>query len=120
MYALQTSATDYDLTGQIIWKAADILSKYIIDHCEDTFKGTRILELGSGPGLCGLIAAHYAKQVILSDYQDLVMDLIKMNIKDFDPKKCECSLNAVKLDWKECMKDNYYDSIEILDCDSKA
>ena len=31
VYALKTSSTDYDLTGQIIWKAADILSKYILD-----------------------------------------------------------------------------------------
>ena len=31
IYALKTSSTDYDLTGQIIWKAADILSKYILD-----------------------------------------------------------------------------------------
>jgi predicted nicotinamide N-methyase len=39
-----------------------------------------VLELGSGPGLCGLIAANYADVVVLTDYQELVMDLIDINI----------------------------------------
>ena len=57
LFALKTSSTDYDLTGQIIWKAADILSKYIIDELgEQTLKGKTVLEVGSGPGLCGLVA----------------------------------------------------------------
>jgi len=49
--ALKTSSTDYDLTGQIIWKAADILSKYTLDVLGPSeLKGKRVLELGSGPG----------------------------------------------------------------------
>jgi predicted nicotinamide N-methyase len=31
-------------------------------------KDKRILELGSGPGLGGFLTAHWAKQVIFSDY----------------------------------------------------
>jgi len=54
---LKASSTDYDLTGQIIWKAADILSKYIIDEMgESILKDKIVLELGSGPGLCALIS----------------------------------------------------------------
>ena len=53
---MKTSSTDYDLTGQIIWKAADILSKYILDGFgERELKGKTVLELGSGPGLCALV-----------------------------------------------------------------
>jgi predicted nicotinamide N-methyase len=52
----------------VIWKAADILSKYILDYCQEIFRDKTILELGSGPGLCGLISANFAKKVILSDY----------------------------------------------------
>lgn len=93
LYALKTSATDYDLTGQIIWKAADILSKYIVDHLgEQVLKGKTVLEVGSGPGLCGLVAQHWASHVVLSDYQDLVMDLININIKDCVPKVASCEL----------------------------
>ena len=43
-------------------------------------KDKSILELGAGPGLCGLIAANEARQVVLTDYMDVVMDLIDKNI----------------------------------------
>lgn len=69
IYALKAASTDFDLTGQIIWKAADILSKYILDVLgEGELKGKKVLELGSGPGLCALVAQHYASKVVLSDY----------------------------------------------------
>lgn len=45
-----------------------------------------MLELGSGPGLGGFLVAHWASKVTLSDYQDLVMDLIKINLKECNPK----------------------------------
>ena len=32
------------------------------------FKDKSVLELGAGPGLCGLVAANVAKTVVLTDY----------------------------------------------------
>eukprot|EP00351_Strombidinopsis_sp_SopsisLIS2011_P002382 CAMPEP_0116880380 /NCGR_PEP_ID=MMETSP0463-20121206/12292_1 /TAXON_ID=181622 /ORGANISM="Strombidinopsis sp, Strain SopsisLIS2011" /LENGTH=71 /DNA_ID=CAMNT_0004530867 /DNA_START=192 /DNA_END=407 /DNA_ORIENTATION=- len=49
-----------------------------------------VLELGSGPGLCGFIAAWWAKQVILTDYQDIVMDLIEKNMQTCNKRPQEC------------------------------
>lgn len=89
VHALKTSATDFDMTGQIIWKAADIMSKYIVDHLGPTvLKDQIVLEIGSGPGLCALVAQHFAKTVILSDYQDLVMDLIAINCEKCSVPQC--------------------------------
>ena len=46
------------------------------------FKGKNVLELGSGPGLCGFVAAKLgAQQVVLTDYKRPVMELIGYNIK---------------------------------------
>ena len=42
-----------------VWLAEEHLPK---------FKNATILELGAGPGLCGMIAAHTAKTVVLTDY----------------------------------------------------
>ena len=107
LYALKAASTDFDLTGQIIWKAADILSKYIIDYLgEAELKGKTILELGSGPGLCSLVAQHWSSCVVLSDYQDVVMDLININLKDTDPIASTCQLMSTQLDWYK-VKDNY-------------
>lgn len=115
LFALKTSATDYDLTGQIIWKAADILSKFIIDYLgEAELKGKTVLELGSGPGLCALVTQHYASKVVLSDYQDLVMDLIAINMKDTEPQaKDTCQLLCTKLDWVKSSEPDYYSTLPI-------
>ena len=115
LFALKTSSTDYDLTGQIIWKAADILSKYIIEELgESVLKGKSVLEVGSGPGLCGLVAQHWAKEVVLSDYQDLVMDLIAINQRDCQPKNPACRLLSAKLDWMKAAEPGYCESLPVL------
>lgn len=70
LFALQTAATDYDLTGQIVWEAARVFSEWIFtgDRGAELFGGKSVLELGSGPGLGAFVAANYAKRVCLTDY----------------------------------------------------
>lgn len=48
--------TDHDLTGQIVWPAAKVLSWYIATN-NDVFKNKVVLELGAGTGLAGFVAA---------------------------------------------------------------
>jgi predicted nicotinamide N-methyase len=67
--------------------------------------------LGSGPGLGGFLAAHWAKKVTLSDYQDLVMDLLKLNIRECNPKPESCQMTIAKLDW--CVEENL--NVDLLD-----
>jgi predicted RNA methylase len=40
-----------------------------------------VLEVGSGPGLCGLVAALHADKIVLSDNNNTILDLIKENIR---------------------------------------
>ena len=61
LYALNSASTDYDLTGQVIWQAAHIMSIWFLDKFLPEFRNKSVLELGAGPGLCGLIAAHEAE-----------------------------------------------------------
>ncbi len=63
---MQAASTDYDLTGQIIWRAAEQLAEFIIDHKEE-FKDKTVIELGAGAGLTGLVCAQYAKNVYITD-----------------------------------------------------
>jgi len=77
-YCLKSSVTDFDLTGQIVWPAAIALGKYIVDN-KELFAGKNIVELGAGAGVTGLVAAHYAKKVLLTDYMDVVLQLLKKN-----------------------------------------
>ena len=78
IYSLKTSTTDFDLTGQIIWPAAEYLSKYIIDN-SSIFKDKIIVELGSGAGLSGLVASVFAKNVTLTDGNEIVCELMEKN-----------------------------------------
>lgn len=70
VYALTAASTDSDLTGQIVWQAASIFSNWLCtdNNGDRLLKGKNVLELGSGPGLGGFLAAHWANKVILTDY----------------------------------------------------
>ena len=35
LFALKTASTDYDLTGQVIWQAADIMSAWFVESFMD-------------------------------------------------------------------------------------
>ncbi|GAM19178.1 hypothetical protein SAMD00019534_023530, partial [Acytostelium subglobosum LB1] len=53
--------------GCAIWDAAIIMSRWIYKHTQ-AFEGQRVLELGSGVGLPGILAAHYCDRITLTDY----------------------------------------------------
>ncbi|EGR27869.1 s-adenosylmethionine-dependent methyltransferase, putative [Ichthyophthirius multifiliis] len=59
-------STDWDLTGQIVWRAAEQLAEFIVDN-KEAFKNKTCLELGAGVGLSGLVCSQYAKQVYITD-----------------------------------------------------
>ena len=72
------SSTDYDLTGQIVWPASVILS-WFIDKNYEIFQNKKLIELGAGCGLAGILAARFASQVILTDGNDIVLSLLEKN-----------------------------------------
>jgi tRNA G26 N,N-dimethylase Trm1 len=64
-------------------------NKFSVDHClkrwiyrnKVLFVKKTVLEVGSGPGLCGLVASLHADKVVLSDNNNTILDLIKENIR---------------------------------------
>ncbi|EGG15356.1 hypothetical protein DFA_10190 [Cavenderia fasciculata] len=93
---LDTASTDYDLTGQIIWPAAKLLTQYIVSKREEYQNGS-ILEVGSGVGICGLFVARVNPNSVVSDNNDIVMELLEENaqLSRTDGYPCQ----AVKLEW---------------------
>lgn len=65
---LVAASTDFDLTGQIVWPAARLTSYYItyLGHTHELYR-KNILELGSGTGLCGLIASQFNNNDTMGD-----------------------------------------------------
>ncbi|KAM9977015.1 hypothetical protein ACTFIR_010867 [Dictyostelium discoideum] len=93
---LDSASTDFDLTGQVIWPSAQVLTQYIIKNQEE-YKNKKILEVGSGVGVCGLFLAKLGQPCTLSDNNEIVLDLLRLNVEEStaDGYKCDC----IKLDW---------------------
>jgi methyltransferase-like protein 23 len=64
--------------GVTLWPAAIALAHDIASRAE-AFAGRRVLELGSGAGLPGIVAASFGGQVIQTDRNEVVMSVCKRN-----------------------------------------
>jgi hypothetical protein len=84
------ACTDFDLTGQIMWPVSNLLGHYLASKAgrHQLLLGAsdgknippRIVELGAGCGLPGLVTANFAEKVVLTDGNEVVMDLLQKNI----------------------------------------
>ncbi|KAJ8524144.1 hypothetical protein ON010_g16974 [Phytophthora cinnamomi] len=63
-----TRMTGQRKTGYLLWGAAFVLARWIHMHRE-LFEGKSVIEVGSGLGLGGIVAARYATHTTLTDYQ---------------------------------------------------
>jgi len=109
-------------TGFQLWNSAGPLAHWIVTNRE-LFYGKRVLEIGAGLGLCGIVASCFAQEVILSDMNWLVINNLSENIilnLQSDPaneKACTValdnadSLRAVFLDWN-VLKDGDIESLD--------
>ena len=65
---------------EVIWKVAILLSKHLV-AIRESIKGKRVVELGSGIGLVGIVAAALgATESVITDVDD-VLPLIENNIQ---------------------------------------
>ena len=68
--------------GHLLWKASQVLSRFLELHAEKYLTSQNVLELGAGAGLPSLVAAkHAARSVVASDYPDPeLVDNLRFNI----------------------------------------
>ncbi|OWZ22039.1 putative membrane protein [Phytophthora megakarya] len=67
--------------GASVYDSAIALSLYLASH-RNLVKGKRVLELGCGPGLVGVVAAHLEpKNVVITDGDPASVALTRRNIK---------------------------------------
>ena len=74
---------DYDVsTGMSVWKGSEILCQYSIRHL-DLIRDKRVLELGAGVGLCGVVSAKVigASSVLLTDGDHTVLRNLRYNME---------------------------------------
>lgn len=59
--------TSLNMVGMQVWRSALLIGDFIIENRQDIFTHDKVvLELGSGVGLTGIVAAMYCKEVVLT------------------------------------------------------
>lgn len=66
--------------GCALWDGGLVLSRWVYGN-GSLFNGKRVLELGCGVGLAGIMAAHWAEHVWLTDYIPRVLDNAQYNVR---------------------------------------
>ena len=89
--------------GCQLWAASVVLIQFLCAQPE-TVRGRRVLELGSGSGLTGLVTRVLlgAAKVVLSDSNPHVLKLLRHNCElncEANPRMARNSLQVASLDW---------------------
>jgi len=81
-YIIHSGQHAVDYTGLRIWPGAHLLAHYLLhsQHSQHSLHGQVVCELGAGVGLCGLMAARFARRVVLTDRVQAVLDVIDRNV----------------------------------------
>ncbi|XP_051182398.1 calmodulin-lysine N-methyltransferase [Lolium perenne] len=105
-----------DTTGLVCcWPSEEVLAFYCINH-SDMFRSKRVLELGSGYGLAGLViaASANANEVVISDGNPQVVGYIQKNIsinaETFDRTK----VKSMTLHWDQEQPSEMFNSFDII------
>ena len=85
IFCSTAASTDWDLTGQILWPVSILLSHFVVSRPgQDVVRGHNVVELGAGCGLVGMAASYYCNEVVLTDGNEIVMDLLCKNAESKD------------------------------------
>ena len=90
-------ATPLPTVGLQVWRGALLLCDYLLAR-PALVRGTTILELGAGCGLCGLLAAGTARRVFVTDNVEGVLANAQANV---ELNGVEAVARVRTLDWAE-------------------
>ncbi|KAK6264058.1 hypothetical protein QUC31_012189 [Theobroma cacao] len=88
--------------GLQVWRAELVLSDFVLHKmCTTTdFDGIVSLELGAGTGLAGMLLAHAAKTVFLTDHGDKILENCVKNVQlNSGVFNCQAAVHVRELDW---------------------
>ncbi|KMZ71015.1 hypothetical protein ZOSMA_18G01130 [Zostera marina] len=120
LFCLQSASTDYDLTGQLVWPGAILMNNYLSKNAE-ILQGHSVIELGSGVGITGILCSRFCNEVVLTDHNDEVLEILNKNIElqRSSGTIVSAGLNAEKLEWgNHChldqIKQKYSNGFDII------
>ncbi|PNT77747.1 hypothetical protein BRADI_1g68320v3 [Brachypodium distachyon] len=105
-----------DTTGLVCcWPSEEVLAFYCINH-SDMFRCKRVLELGSGYGLAGLViaASTNADEVVISDGNPQVVEYIQQNISMNAETFGRTKVKSMILHWDQEQASDMLNSFDII------
>ena len=92
--------------GFLLWESAVALASWLAEHPQQV-AGKRVLELGAGVGLAGLMAQHLGAEVWQTDHRDDVLLLAQENAR----QNCIPLPHQFIADWRNWDHTSTYDLI---------
>jgi predicted nicotinamide N-methyase len=92
--------------GVMLWPAAIALAHDVLSRPEQ-LRGKRVLELGAGTGIPGILAASLGARVLQVDRSDVALHVCRMNIERNQATMVELQ----QVDWNEFHSDQQFDMI---------
>ncbi|XP_010907990.1 uncharacterized protein [Elaeis guineensis] len=87
------------LRSASIWPGAVLLNNYLSKNAE-ILDGNSVIELGSGVGITGILCSRFCREVVLTDHNEEVLEIMKKNIKlHLSSESSSPALTAEKLEW---------------------
>lgn len=78
----ETSTAERDETGHVAWQAMPILCHFILSPAgQKLLESARVVELGAGIGVPGLLAGRSCAELVLTDSNDAVVERLRRNIQ---------------------------------------
>ena len=91
---------EHSVMGQVVWPAALALGLWLQARADELCRGARVLELGAGAGVPGLVAcAAGASHLLLTEGDDSLVQLMAANCEANAPAGSTWA--AALLDWRE-------------------
>ncbi|XP_077387575.1 protein-lysine N-methyltransferase EEF2KMT isoform X2 [Festucalex cinctus] len=108
-------------TGLVTWEAALYLAEWALDHPQ-TFAGRKVLELGSGAGLTGVVVCHSCgpSSYIFSDCHQSVLQRLRDNLSingllNNKTKTTRTEVSVQELDWTDMTEERLKEfSVEVV------
>ena len=91
--------------GVMLWPSSIALAHELVARA-DTLAGLRVLELGAGTGLPGIVAATYGARVVQTDRLEKALDLCRRNAE-----RNRVAIEHRVADWTDWSNDEGYDLI---------
>ncbi|KAJ3030522.1 Methyltransferase-like protein 21D [Rhizophlyctis rosea] len=110
--------------GATVWDSALVAAKYLekrLVRNPSDFADKRVVEVGSGTGLLGLVTARIAtgaREVVLTD-REMSLPLLKVNVKEQPALDRTAPVQVVQLDWtskEDAETLGTFDVILVADC----